>query len=637
MGRRFKILATAVAIIAAMGISGCASEERGSGFAPGTYRGVGNGWGGAITVEVAFSDTEILSVDVVEHRESAGISAPAISGVPAQIVEFQTLNVDVVTGASVTRMGILMAVRDAIDQAGGNTAHYMTAIPRAPVQPIHREVDVVVVGGGGAGMSATIIALEQGARVLLLEKTASVGGNTQASGNGITMWNAVLPEFLANTTTVPGQVDTLRGFLDLNPADFIPGFREALVTLQQQIRIYLAGNTRIQFDSKELHLVQTYLGSIRQDLDGNQVHSIYEFARTMVEQSPEAVRWMQSIGGQLQPVLSEPLGAMWRRAVRPAVNNYTNFFEPMKARVNALGGEVMLSTRAQQLIIEDGVVKGVTAVRSDGTPVTVRAASVVLTTGGFSANRKMIAEHNNYWPNFNPNIGTTNILAAEGDGIRMAQEAGAGVVQMGIAQLLPNGFAATGALSLSPGGRNVMYVDRGGRRFVNERAERDTMSMAAFRVGGSFFEIKRQADQVGGQLSWVGDGTGRVFAADTLAELAAQIGVPPDVLEAEVAKYNQFAAQAHDPEFGTSIFLNDITGPYMARHLAPSTHYTMGGLTINTNAQVLHTDGTVIKNLFAAGEVTGGIHGGNRLGGNAVAEAFVFGRIAGGNAAANAR
>ena len=631
-----KLLISVVALVMALGLSvGCAT--RGVSFTPGTYRGVGMGWIGPITVEVVFSNTEILSVEVIEHRESPGVSYPAIDIVPAQIVAYQTLAVDAVVGATVTRMGILGAVMDAVNQAGVNPAALMTAIPRRPGQPVYREVDVVIIGGGGAGLSAAVIALDQGESVLLLEKTSALGGNTLAGGNGITNWNAIMPEWLGRTTAIPGQVDTLRAFLDMNPADFAPGFREALVILQGQIRTYLAGDTSMQFDSKELHIVQTYVGSIRIDMDDNRVHSIYEFVRVMVDQSPEAAQWMQSIGGQFQPALHEPLGAMWRRALRPATNNHVDFILPMLARVNALGGEIMLNTRAGRLIVEDGVVRGVTGTMTDGTPVTVRAGSVVLATGGYSANRPMVARYNNFWPNFNPNIGTTNVLAAMGDGIIMAQEAGAGVVHMGIPQLIPNGFATTGALSLSAGGRNVVFVDHSGRRFVNERDERDTVSAAAFRIGGTFFEIKRQADEVGNQLRLVGDGTRRVFAADTLAELAVQIGVPPAVLEEEIARYNQFAAQAYDPDFGTSIFLNNITGPYMARYLAPSIHYTMGGLTTNLNAQVLHTNGNVIPNLFAAGEVMGGIHGGNRLGGNAVPEAMVFGRIAGMQATANAR
>ena len=207
---------------------------------------------------------------------------------------------------------------------------------------------------------------------------------------------------------------------------------------------------------------------------------------------------------------------------------------------------------------------------------------------------------------------------------------------MGVAQLMPIGFIRTGTLATGHG-NNIMFVGPDGRRFADETAERDVMVSAAFNVGGVFFEIRRQQDVVHNQLRHVGDGTGRVFAADTLEDLAVQIGVPPAALIDEVARFNVMATNLHDPDFGRTVFHNTITGPYMVRVLSPSTHYTNGGLTTDLQTRVLHTNGSVFPNLFAAGEIMGGIHGGNRLGGNAIAEAFVFGRIAGSNAAANVR
>jgi fumarate reductase flavoprotein subunit len=607
-------------------------------FTPGTFTGVGIGWDNDVTVAVTFSETEIVSVEIVEHTETPGVSTPALVTVPNQIVEFQTLNVDATVGATVTRMGVIVAVQDAISQAGGNPADFMTAIDRGPIRPIEMEVDVVIVGAGGAGMAAAVAALDEGANVLLLERTAAVGGNTLAAGNGHGSWNAVMPEVFSTLEALPGQAEYLQRFLEMNPADFAPGFSEALVIAQNQIREYLAGDTTYQFDSIEFHIVQTYTGSIRYDLDGNRVHSLYDFVRIMVEGSPEAVEWMRSMGTEWGDELGEPIGAMWRRGMRGAVNNQVSWFEPLIAAVGRLGGEIMFNTRADSLIIENGDVVGVNATRIDGTPVTVRASSVVLATGGFAANTDMVVQYNNFFEGLT-HIGSTNVLGAMGDGIVMAQEAGAGILHMGITQIMPIGFAADGTLALGTGG-NVMYVGLDGRRFVNEGSERDILAAAAFGVGGTFFEIGRQQDDIvrggRGQLRWVGDGTGRIFAADTLAELAAQLGIDPEALEEEVAQFNEFAENLYDPVFGRTIFHNTITGSYRARVLAPSAHYTNGGLTTNTDSQVLDTAGNPIPNLFAAGEVMGGIHGGNRLGGNAIPEAFVFGRIAGTQAAANA-
>jgi len=546
----------------------------------------------------------------------------------------------------VTRMAIISAVMDAVSQAGVNPGDLMTPIRRSRVRPVTRNVDVVVVGGGGAGIAAAVTAIQEGARsVVLIERTAALGGNTLAAGLGFGAWNAVVPSQLARQQAMPGQDGTLRNFLAMDPATFSPGFREAFITLQGQIQQYLAGNMAMQFDTVEFHLIQTYVGSIRTDLDGNRIHSVYDFARIMVEGSAAAIEWVESVGGrfgvsvpgQPQHALAEPAGSMWRRGMAPEVHNYTSWFEPMGATLRRLGGEIMFHTHADSLIVEGGAVRGINARNLvNGAPVTIRAGSVVLATGGFAANRQMIAEFNNFWPNFDPSVGTTNVASAQGDGIRMAQAAGAGVTQMGVAQLMPVGFIGTGNLATGHG-NNIMYVGPNGRRFADETAERDVMVSAAFNVGGVFFEIRRQQDVVHNQLRHVGDGTGRVFAADTLEDLAVQIGVPPAALVDEVARFNVMATNLHDPDFGRTVFHNTITGPYMVRVLSPSTHYTNGGLTTDLQARVLHTNGSIIPNLFAAGEIMGGIHGGNRLDGNAIAEAFVFGRIAGSGAAANVR
>ena len=645
MKRVRTIIAAAAGIVVALGlVAGCATMGRVS-FNPGTYRATAQAYMDPLTVEVVFAQDRIVSVNIVEHNETRGLAYPALSNVPAQIVQHQTLNVDAVAGATVTRFAIINAVADTIRQAGGDPARFERAIRAPRARPVNRTADVVVVGAGGACIAAAITALQQGASsVILVERTAAAGGNTLAAGAGFAAWNAVVPAWLERQNYVTGQSAALQAFLGMDPATFSDGFREALITLQGQITTYLAGPRTMQFDSVEFHIVQTYVGSRRVDLEGNNVASVYDFVRIMAGQSADAVTWVQSVGGIFRDttlpgtthVLAEPVCSMWRRGMAPAVHNYTSWFEPMQQTFIDLGGELMFSTRVENLIVEGGQVRGVTGRRVDGTVVTIRANSVVLATGGFAANPRMIAEHNNFWPDFDVNINTTNVSSAQGDGILMAQRAGAGVTQMGIAQLMPIGFIGTGHLATGHGG-NVIYVNHEGRRFVNEGAERDTLAKAILAQGGTFFEIRRQQDDVHRQLRHAGDGSGRIFADDTLAGLAAQIGVPAANLEETVARFNAMVPNAHDPDFGRPIFMNTITGPYMVRVLAPSTHYTNGGLTTDLYARVLRTDGSIIPNLWAAGEIMGGIHGGNRLGGNAVAEAFVFGRIAGSGAAANAR
>ena len=610
-------------------------------FTAGVFTGESrSGWGEApIVVEVEFSETEILRVEILSHSETAGMSDPALEMVPIQVVEYQTLMVDAVAGGTVTRNAILEAIMEAVTAADGNFVDLMAnPIVRVPGPPVTIDVDVVVIGAGGAGLAAAATALENDASVLLLEKTAAIGGNTLAGGFA---WNAIHPRHILDTMDpIPDQNAFLSTFLDYDPADFAAGFDEALVILQGQITEFLASGEAetTHFDTLEFWQTQLYTGSIRYELDGTRVYSDFALADIMTRYSRDAIDWIESeaIGGRLRDrALGEPGGAMWRRATAPYPDRHTGVLDPLLDYIISLGGELMLSTRATEILVEDGAAVGVLATKADGTQLTINAGSVVIATGGFAANRAMVYSYNNFWENLNPNILTTNVWTALGDGIIMGQAIGADVTQMGITQLMPMAFRTTGLLA---GGaqRGIIYVNPQGERFMNEVNERDTIAAGMFDQGGVVFEIRRQQDSNPGLDAIVGDGSGRAYAG-TLEELAEQFGMDPDVLIATVESFNE-AYIAGTDEFGRIIFDNDLAeGPWVARVMSPSTHYTNGGLVTTVEARVVNVDGETIPNLFAAGEVMGGIHGGNRLGGNAVAEAFVFGRIAGEQAAINAR
>ena len=610
-------------------------------FTAGIFRGEGTGWGSSpIEVEVEFSETAILNVEIVAHTETPGLSDGALAQVPQQIVDYQTLMVEAVSGATVTVEGVVEAVSNAVLEAGGDVdALMLDVIQIVAGEPIYLDVDVVVVGAGGAGMSSAITALEEGASVVVLEKTSAPGGNTLAAGAGSLAWNAIQPDRIAMREPIPGQTAFLQGFLAYDSADFAPGFAEALVVLQEQITEFLASDAAADthFDSIEFFMVQTYIGSIRYELDGTRVFSDYDLTRIMVGYSYDALTWIEELGGEFRDGLIEPGGAMWTRGAAPLTNNQVDIFDPMVVRIDELGGEIMLNTRVDELILVDGEVAGVIGHKTDGTVVTVNAASVILATGGFAANTEMVAHYNNFWEGLTPDILTTNVSSAQGEGIIMAQAVGADVTQMGITQLMPMAFEATGQLA---GGhqRGIVYLNAEGRRFMNEVNERDTIGAGMFAQGGTVYELRRVADAIPSHVDMAGDGTGRVFKSDDLAELAEMAGLCPDTVLEEVARFNDFAEAGYDEDFGRVVFDNDLSeGPWIIRVLSPSTHYTNGGLVTTPDAQVVGIDGEIMPNLFAAGEVMGGIHGGNRLGGNAVAEAFVFGRIAGEMAAANAR
>jgi fumarate reductase flavoprotein subunit len=622
----------------------------GGNFTAGTFRGQSRGWGSLpIVLDVTFSDTQITNVSVVSHSETPGLSDLAFSQVPAQIVNYQTLLVDTIAGATLTRMGIINAVIQAADEAGADMASLFVPVlpPVTPGDPITRDVDVVIVGAGGAGMSAALSAIANGANdVLLVERTAAVGGNTLASGNGMTAWNAIMPERLANMGAMggpAGQRARLNFYLGLDPATFAPGFDQRLISLQAQITEFLEGDDTVQFDSIDFFIVQTYFHSRRTELDGTNIYASYDFVRIMVEESTPALEWIESLGGQFEDSIGEAVGSLWRRGARPVRNNHEDLFAPMLREMERVGGEIMFNTRIEALIYEGGEVRGVTGTMTCGTPVTINAASVILATGGFAANLEMVRAYDNFWGQENLAMvtGTTNVDAAQGDGIRMAQAIGADVYQMGIAQLMQLGFAYDGVLATGHANYSF-YVNSDGVRFVNETTARDTVCFAAFEVGGTFFEIRSNINEVWNQLSLVGDGTSRIYTADTIEDLALEVGLDPAVVRESFDRFVGFAQAGLDEDFGrTTFFRRDgelpiETGPWHIRVLRPSTHYTNGGLLVDTSTRVINTSGQPIPNLFAAGEIMSGVHGGNRLGGNAVAEAFAFGKIAGEMAAENA-
>ena len=609
-------------------------------YTAGTYTGVATGIGGDITVAVTFSDSAITAVEIKSHSETPGISDPAIARIPEAIVASQSLGVDTITGCTVTSKGIIEAVADAATLAGADV-DALRAVEVAKAEAgdtIEKTVDVVVVGAGGAGIAAASAAVENGATVLVLEKTAAAGGNTLASGLAM---NAADPEKAGTMDTLNGQINTLEGVLAYDEADF-GAFAGTLSTLKEQINAYLAGDTSKAFDSIEWHVIQTYLGGKRTDVNGNLIQGDYDLIYTMCANSLDTYHWLgETVGIALSDYITSPVGSLWLRGHK--FETKQGVFTSAIDYVTAHGGEFLYETRAEHLIINDDRVCGVTASMTDGTPVIVHANAVILTTGGFGANEAMVREYNTYWPAIPDGIKTTCVASATGDGIYLALEAGAALKDMGLTQLMPTASALTGQLAdvLLVPSQYYMFVNQEGNRFVNEYAERDTLSFAALsQTGGIFYHIadqnmipllqnKATQEAVDALVE-----KGIIYKADTLEALAEQIGCPAENLIASVEKYNSYVDAGVDPDFGKGVFGTKIqTAPYYAAIEKPSVHHTMGGIRINTSAEALNEAGEAIPGLYAAGEVTGGIHAGNRLGGNAIADCMVYGRIAGTNAA----
>ena len=598
-------------------------------YTEGTYTATAQGNNGPVTVSVTFSADAITDVTVVEHSETAGLSDRPIAEIPAAIVENQSLAVDTVSGATNSSNAILTAVADCVAQAGGDVeALKAVAVEKAPVEDVEATYDVVVLGG--AGLTASITAAQNGAKVILVEKAGSLGGNTLIAGQG---FNACDPERQANTEMSEALLGQLKSYLDLDPADF-GAFAEVLETVKGQINDYIASGSTTLFDSPELHMLHTYMGGKRTGLDGTVIEPDLELARTFATNALDALEWAESIGAQWNDTTSTILGAMWPRSHGLANGNVITI---LTDAAKANGVEIVTDTRANELIVENGKVVGVKATTSEGANVTLHANSgVVLATGGFSANAPMVVEYNNYWPGLSDTMPSTNAPTITGDGIVMAKAVGADLVGMGFAQLMPSSHPVDGSLFSGIWGsaETQVFVNKEGKRYVNEYAERDVLSKAALaQTDGIFYiicdnKIAKNADVAGMEAK------GNVVVADTLEELAEKLGIPADTFVETIERYNSFVDAQKDDDFGKPLFGEKIDeAPFVATPRSPSLHHTMGGVKIDTNTHVISTEGNVIDGLYAAGEVTGGLHAGNRLGGNAMTDFLVFGRIAGENAA----
>lgn len=445
------------------------------------------------------------------------------------------------------------------------------------------------------------------------------------------------------------------------------------------------------FSTENLHIFQTYYGGLRPTADGSEwEYGNVDLVTQMVHDGQDIKPWLMSMSEPAEFIESQLtlIGALWYREndfVRPKAQ-WETYFMPMMSAVNegSEKNEVMLRTTAKSLIVEDGRVVGVEAEKFDGTKVTARAnKGVVLATGGYAANVEEVVATNKYWSDeyLSASTKTTNRSSIQGDGIEMGKEAGGDVTGMNFTQLMPISWIDNGNLAFGGGNYAVWINPTTGERFVNETAERDVLSLAEFKNGvemlgakGVFVEIANAKNAIPGPYPygsptaeegsygaqmWMTDVENRQYLrkVSEIPELLKELGFEADgekVLETirnyDDALINNPSVMTDEAAFGQVIKRNpsnpigDIEknedGTYnlesynledavvRVRLMAPSTHHTMGGLKVDLDRHVIDADGNIVPGLYAAGEVTGGIHGGNRLGGNAIVEIIISGRAA---------
>ena len=589
----------------------------------GDFTGTAKGFGGDVSVTLTLTDGAITGCTAEGKDETQGVGSEAIAKMPGEIAESGSIAVDGVSGATVTSTAIKEAAAAALTAAGLNPDDYKTAVEKTgSAEDSTVEADVVVVGAGGAGMTAAITAAAEGKSVVILESQSMVGGNSVRATGGMNAGKTVYQdenEFGESAGVEKTLKTAAEKYADNETITALAK------TVSEQWAAYQANPTGY-FDSVELMELDTMIG-------GKGINDP-ELVETLCANSADAIDWLDEHGITLHNVSSFG-GASVKRIHRPvnaegktvSVGSY--MIPLLQENCEKAGVKMMLDTTATEILTDaNGAAVGVKATGASGETVTVNAKAVVLASGGFGANLDMVTEYKPELKGFM----TTNAAGAQGQGIEMAQAIGAATVDMDQIQIHPTVEANTAAL-ITEGlrGDGAVLINAEGKRFIDEVGTRDVVSAAEIAQTGSYSWLV--VDQAMVDASSVIQGyikKGYTVTGATYEELGKAMGVDAAAFAETMEKWNGYVEAKNDPDFGRTSFANPLnTAPYYAVKVTAGVHHTMGGLKINANTEVLNEKGEVIPGLFAAGEVTGGVHGANRLGGNAVADFTVFGRIAG--------
>lgn len=463
-----------------------------------------------------------------------------------------------------------------------------------------RTVDILIVGSGFAGLSAAIEAKKAGRTPVIIEQMSFTGGNSRITGGGI---------------AVPGS------------------------PMQKEKGIE---------DSPELMLADMLKA-------GNNLN-FPELARTVAFGARDAYDWLvNDIGVKFTRLIYHGGHSVMRGCGAELLDAHvTNFMPRLEVKARELGVSIETRTKLTSLITDDaGRVIGAEVRKNfvfgkpeSGTLERVRTkGGVILASGGFAANPKMRMLFD---PRLDASIETTNHVGATGDATACAQMIGAGVTQMDWIQCLPmtspdeHGFGIAVHYVEYTAGFGLAVDPVTGKRFMNETANRKVRADAILALKHpalcicTLANAKKHTPALRLQKAME---NGSVKSYDTIEELAKAYNMPLEAFREQLKTWNECIRSRKDPEFGAKIFEDaevNETGPFLVSRLWPRAHHTMGGLIINTKAQVLNAFGEPIPGLWAAGEATGGVHGEVRLGTVAIADCIVFGRIAGQSASASA-
>ncbi len=592
--RQFLMGGSIAAIGTTLALTGCApsgkKDAKGS-SATGIAVGSGMGKHGSFTIEVSAKEGKIDRISVLDSRETPGMGDVAMEKLTKQIIDGQTLNVDAVSGATLTSMAFVGAVASALDEIGMKSDEWKKRDKADYVSEssVPAQADVVVIGAGGAGFAAAITAANEGRTVVLMEKMGVLGGDTALSGGEM---------------AVPGNwIQAKEGISDSPDA--------------------LAADM----------------------LKGGDNLGDPELVQIVAEGALESSQWLTFEGGvSWKHDLMQFGGHHTKRSLIPLTHSGSEMTTKLTRRAREIDAITLVDCmRATELVKRDGAVVGVKATNTvTGEQVSVSCKAVVMATGGFGSNVEMRTKYN---PAMNEKFLSTDSVGVTGDGIEMGEKVGANLLDMEHIQTYPVCDPGTGAL-LYVGDVRLEYqaiiVNKEGERFVEELERRDVISNAILKQTGEqgYLLFNQKGADATGLLETHADEYENILSrkvivkADTLEEVCDGMGVDAEGAKKTLEKWNAYCKDGKDADFNYRGKMNPIEdGPFYLMACKPAVHYTMGGLQIDTEARVIDTDGSAIPGLYAAGEVTGHIMGTNRLGSCSMTDIFTFGRIAGRSAA----
>ncbi len=564
------LLIAAIAIICCVMVGGSRKKAPAASAVAlndGTFLGKGEGRNGPITVSVTVAGGKVKSAEIVEEQETPAIGGPVEESAIESFVKSggNTASIDAVSGATLTWNGMVAALDAAMAAARGEAV--------AATGSEDTTADIVVIGAGGAGLTAATEAASQGKKVIVLEKMGIVGGNTNSATGGLN-----------------------------------------------------ASETAVQ---KKLGIADTNDQFFADTMKGGHNKNDEALVRTMVENSAAIVDWLQSpiVGADLSDV-GIMGGSTNKRTHRPTGGQAvgTHLVPKLYEAAQRAGADVRLNNAVTDIIEEGGKAAGV-KVSAEGGDYIIKAKAVIIATGGFGANPTLIGKYRPELKDFP----TTNTKGATGDAFVWIEKFGGQLNLMNEIQTHPTVVPGRGLLiTEAVRGNGAIMVSHAGKRFINELDTRDVTSKAVLalpeRRAYIFFneDVRKSLKAIEGYVK-----AGLLTIGDSVEDIAGKLNMDAAVLKATLDTYNAAQASGTDAEFGRADMARSLAnGPYYAVEIEPAIHHTMGGIVINTKAEVVKSDGTAVPGLYAAGEVTGGVHGDNRLGGNAIADITIYGKIA---------